>query len=98
MRRFAVGILATLFLLAAGPAFAESDATTVFRVSGMTCGMCAKAIERALGDVPGVQSVEIDRDSGRVEVVAASTLDAGTLEAAIEAAGSYEAELEPEKG
>ncbi len=75
MRRFAVGTLATLFLLAAGSAaFAESDATTVFRVSGMTCGMCAKAVERALGDVPGVQSVEIDRDSGRVEVVAGSTL------------------------
>lgn len=99
MKRIVVSALVVLFLVGAGgAASAEGNSKTVFRVSGMTCGMCSKAIERALEGVPGVQSVEIDRDSGRVEVHAESGVDAHTLETAIEAAGSYKADLEQDQG
>ena len=87
MKRIATCVLSGFLLLAASPALADDDATTVFQVSGMTCGMCAKAIERALEDVPGVRTVEIDRDSGQVAVTADADVAAGTLEGAIEAAG-----------
>ncbi len=99
MKRIVVSALLALFLVGTpGVVFAEGSSETVFRVSGMTCGMCAKAIERALEDVPGVESVAIDGDSGRVAVTAAGDVEATTLEAAIESAGGYEAELEEKQG
>ena len=43
--------------------------------------------------VDGVRDVQIDRHAERVRVVASSSLSASMLEAAIEGAGSYEADL-----
>ncbi len=82
-------------LLFGGIALAESgpDRTSVFHVEGMTCGLCAKAIHKALGDVEGVRSVEIDRKAERVTVVADAELSGDRLEQTIESAGRYEAEL-----
>lgn len=90
--------LATLSLLAtlavsAALADPTGDHTSVFRVEGMTCGLCAKAIEKALRAVEGVQSVQVDREAEEVAVVAESDLALDRLEEAIEAAGSYRAEL-----
>lgn len=98
MARLAVALLSTVLLFGSVGALGGDSATTVFRVSGMTCGMCARAIERALESVPGVHSVDIDHDSGRVEILAPSTIDPKTLEGAIEGAGAYQAELEPAEG
>jgi len=41
---------------------------STIRVKGMTCGGCAKAVERAIGRVEGVTEVRVDLDSGNVEV------------------------------
>ena len=59
----------------------------------MTCGLCAKSIDKALRGVDGVRSVEVDREADRVTVVADAKLPDDRLEQAIEAAGRYEAEL-----
>lgn len=95
MRTRIVLALAAMILLLAGPVPADeaSSAAHEFRVTGMTCGLCAKAIEKGLRGVDGVRDVQIDRDAERVRVVASSSLSASVLEAAIEDAGSYEADL-----
>jgi len=87
--------LAAVALLLAGPVRADepSVAAHELQVTGMTCGLCAKAIENGLRGVDGVRDVQIDREAERVRVVASSSLSATALEAAIEGAGRYEADL-----
>ena len=93
LRLIATALLSATLL--AGPGFAGSDMerTSTFRVEGMTCGLCAKAIEKSLTGVQGVRSVEVDQPAERVTVVAAATLGADRLAKAIESAGGFEAEL-----
>jgi len=87
--------LTAVALLLAGPARAEepSAAAHEFHVTGMTCGLCAKVIEKGLRGVDGVRDVQIDRNAERVRVVATTDLSPSVLEAAIEGAGDYEASL-----
>ncbi len=92
--------LAACFLLVTAlafpaPAGAGGMAVHEFRVRGMTCALCAKAIEKALRDVEGVHEVRVDRHAERVRVVARAGVPADLLEAAIEGAGSYRAEPLP---
>lgn len=37
-------------------------------VTGMSCGHCVKAIEGSVGELNGVQSVNVHLDSGKVDV------------------------------
>lgn len=41
----------------------------VLNVSGMTCGGCAKSVNRVLSDIQGVNSVEVNWQQGQVRVV-----------------------------
>ncbi len=34
--------------------------TTTFNVKGMTCNHCVKSIENALGELKGIETVEVD--------------------------------------
>lgn len=94
-------LLAMLLLVAmvavSAPALADpaADRTSVFRVEGMTCGLCAKAIDKALREVEGVRSVQVDREREEVAVVVEGDLAWERLEQAIEGAGPYRAELVP---
>jgi mercuric ion binding protein len=94
MIRRVTALIALGLLLSLGSAQAEDaeSRTAVFHVEGMTCGLCAKSIDKALRGVDGVRSVEVDREAERVTVVADATLPDDRLEQAIEAAGRYEAE------
>lgn len=95
------GALVVLALLAAfswrAPALAQDAAerTSIFRVDGMTCALCAKAIDKSLRQVEGVRSVAVDQKTERVTVVADAAIPTERLEQGIESAGSYEAELVP---
>ena len=42
--------------------------TTVLTVPDMTCGHCEMSVKEALADLPGVEGVEADHVTGRVEV------------------------------
>ena len=77
------------------PAGAESaaKATHVFQVTGMTCGLCSKAIEKTVSKLEGVEHVSIDRKAERMKIAAKPEVRATMLEKAIESAGRYEAEL-----
>jgi copper chaperone CopZ len=68
--------------------------TSVFRVEGMTCALCSKAIDKALRDVGGVRSVQVDRKAEQVTVVADAALTPDRLEQSIEGAGPYRAEFQ----
>ena len=64
----------------------------VLKIEGMTCGGCVRAVENALGRVPGVSAVQVDLATGSARVEAPGD-DGPTLVEAVEAAG-YDARLE----
>jgi copper chaperone len=55
------------------------------KVSDMTCGHCASTVTKAVKQVDGNATVEVDLGSKRVSI--ASTLDAAKFEQAIREAG-----------
>lgn len=63
----------------------SSSVETVYDVRGMTCAACAKRVERAIGRVEGVESVQVDlvrerahvRGAARDTELARATADAG---------------------
>ncbi|HMB84204.1 MAG TPA: heavy metal-associated domain-containing protein [Terriglobales bacterium] len=58
---------------------------TALSVSGMTCGSCARTIERALAQVPGVERAAVD--FGRKLAFVEGSAATETLVRAVEAAG-----------
>ncbi len=59
--------------------------STIYEVTGMTCGHCQAAVEAEVGAVAGVTGVHVDLASGRVEVQ--GDADDAAVRAAIEEAG-----------
>jgi copper chaperone CopZ len=58
---------------------------TTLAVTGMTCGSCARTVERKLRRVPGVKSAAVDLELG--VAIVNGTAAPSSLIAAIEAAG-----------
>lgn len=56
-------------------------------ISGMTCASCAGRVERALGKVPGVQSVSVNLANERAHIEVLGQMDASVLIAAVDKAG-----------
>ncbi|GAC67042.1 heavy-metal-associated domain-containing protein [Gordonia soli] len=63
------------------------SSTAEFTVSGMTCGHCAASVREEIGEIAGVEKVDVDVVTGRVEVISASPVDAGAVAAAVTEAG-----------
>jgi copper chaperone len=61
--------------------------TSTYTVTGMTCGHCVSSVQEEVGEVPGVTDVDVDLDSGLVEVSGAGVLDDAAIRAAIVEAG-----------
>ncbi|NQT91645.1 MAG: cation transporter, partial [Lentisphaerae bacterium] len=47
---------------------AETAPATTFHVGGMRCSQCARSVRVALGECPGVESVDVDLDRGEATV------------------------------
>jgi copper chaperone CopZ len=60
-----------------------------YSVPGISCGHCRAAVTAEVGEVPGVETVEVDLDS-KLVTVTGSNLDDAALRGAIDEAG-YEA-------
>jgi copper ion binding protein len=60
--------------------------TIVYRVPGMTCDHCRRAIEDEVGAVAGVTAVEVDLDT-KLVTVRSNAPDDAALRAAIDEAG-----------
>ncbi|MGC6372374.1 heavy metal translocating P-type ATPase [Pseudomonas sp. K2I15] len=56
-------------------------------ISGMTCASCAGRVERALGKVPGVQSVSVNLANERAHIEVLGQMDPAVLIAAVDKAG-----------
>ncbi|MCT4356850.1 heavy-metal-associated domain-containing protein [Streptomyces sp. Je 1-79] len=61
--------------------------TTVYAVSGMTCGHCRTAITDAVSALDGVVSVDVDVTGGLVTVVSGGAPDDAVVSAAVDDAG-----------
>ena len=50
--------------------------TSTYRINGMTCGGCAKHVEKALRSVPGVTGVIVDVAKGAATVEGEASFEA----------------------
>jgi copper chaperone len=64
--------------------------TQTFVVTGMTCQHCVTSVTEEVGDLPGVQEVELDLPTGRLRVV--GDVPAEQVRSAVAEAGDYSAE------
>ncbi|MDO5627961.1 MAG: copper ion binding protein [Mobilicoccus sp.] len=62
-------------------------ATATYTVTGMTCGHCVASVKEEIGEIEGVGAVEVDLESGRVEVTSDADIDRADIEAAVTEAG-----------
>lgn len=60
---------------------------STFQVKGMTCGHCVNAVTQEVSAVDGVESVDVDLDSGQVSVTSSAPLDEAAVRAAVDEAG-----------
>lgn len=63
------------------------SATTTITVTGMTCGHCASSVREELSEIAGVQQVDVDVASGRVDITSENPLDPAAVGAAVAEAG-----------
>ncbi|MEU3886180.1 heavy-metal-associated domain-containing protein [Streptomyces sp. NPDC029041] len=61
--------------------------TTVFKVSGMSCGHCEGAVSGEISQISGVSSVTAVAKTGEVTVVSATPIDDEAVRAAVDEAG-----------
>ncbi|QES48342.1 copper-transporting ATPase [Streptomyces venezuelae] len=65
----------------------DTQTTTVYRVTGMTCGHCEGAVTAEISALPGVTSVKAVAATGEVTVVSAAPLTEDEVRAAVDEAG-----------
>jgi copper chaperone CopZ len=64
----------------------EEQGMSAYRVDGMTCEGCVRAVTRALQGVAQGREITVDRARARVEIIGAE-VDESVLRAAVEDAG-----------
>ncbi|NLE98774.1 MAG: heavy-metal-associated domain-containing protein [Propionibacterium sp.] len=62
---------------------------TKYIVTGMTCGHCVNAVTEEVGEVDGVDGVNVTLEGGEMVVTSASAVDFGAIEEAVKEAGDY---------
>jgi copper ion binding protein len=60
--------------------------TTTYQVTGMTCGHCVQAVTTEVSAIDGVTEVQVDLESGRVEVTGEDVTE-DAVRAAVDEAG-----------
>ncbi|MEV6484856.1 heavy-metal-associated domain-containing protein [Streptomyces sp. NPDC051576] len=65
----------------------QGSVTTVYKVSGMSCGHCEGSVSGEISALPGVTSVKAVASTGEVTVVSAAPLDDEAVRAAVDEAG-----------
>ena len=61
--------------------------TSTYRVEGMTCDHCVRAVRAEVAEVPGVTDVTVDLAGKSVTVSSEGEIDAAAVKAAVEEAG-----------
>ncbi|QDI71000.1 copper-transporting ATPase [Streptomyces calvus] len=65
----------------------QGSVTTVYKVSGMSCGHCEGSVSAEISQLAGVSSVTAVASSGEVTVVSAAPLEEAAVRAAVDEAG-----------
>ena len=58
-----------------------------FNVEGMTCGHCEMSIREEVGEIPGVQDIQVSAQTGKLNVTSEGEIDDAKVLAAVEEAG-----------
>ncbi|MFC7257559.1 heavy-metal-associated domain-containing protein [Streptomyces lutosisoli] len=66
---------------------APGSVTTVYQVSGMSCGHCEGSVSGEISGIAGVTSVKAVASTREVTVVSAAPLDEDAVRAAVDEAG-----------
>lgn len=61
--------------------------TTEYQVTGMTCAHCEMSVREEVGEIAGVDGVEVSAQTGRLVVSAAQPVDDAAVLAAVDEAG-----------
>ncbi|WP_144876796.1 heavy-metal-associated domain-containing protein [Microbacterium sp. 1.5R] len=61
--------------------------TTIFTVTGMTCGHCEGSVRSEVSKLDGVSGIDVSAASGRLVVTSESPLDDSAVLAAVDEAG-----------
>ena len=61
--------------------------STTYRVTGMTCDHCVRAVSSEVSQIDGVTDVQVDLPIGQVTVVSDAPLDIDDARAAVDEAG-----------
>ncbi|WP_217140710.1 heavy-metal-associated domain-containing protein [Streptomyces sp. AC627_RSS907] len=70
-----------------GTATATAGTTTVYTVSGMTCGHCKATLTKEIGGLDGVLAVDVDLEAGQVAVTTTDEPDDALLAKVVDDAG-----------
>ncbi|MEU4979194.1 heavy-metal-associated domain-containing protein [Streptomyces sp. NPDC021969] len=65
----------------------QDSVTTVYKVTGMSCGHCEGAVSGEISEIAGVASVQAVASTGEVTVVSGAPLDDAAVRAAVDEAG-----------
>ena len=63
------------------------SATSTYSVTGMTCGHCVASVTEEVEQIPGVEHVQVELESGAVTVTSEAPLDESAVAAAVDEAG-----------
>lgn len=63
------------------------SSTSTWHVTGMTCEHCAASVREEIGEIAGVEGVDVTVDTGEVVVTSATPLDRSAVDGAVTEAG-----------
>ncbi len=58
-----------------------------YQVAGMTCGHCEMSVREEVGEVPGVEKIDVSAATGKLVVTANQPVDDAAVLAAVSEAG-----------
>jgi copper chaperone len=61
--------------------------TTTVTVIGMSCGSCALTVREEIGDIPGVNTVDVHLGTGAVTIHSDTPVETTVIKTAVEEAG-----------
>lgn len=62
-------------------------ATNEYQVTGMTCGHCEMSIRDEVGEIAGVEDIQVSAQTGTLVVTGSDAVDDAQVLAAVEEAG-----------
>ena len=61
--------------------------TTIIKINGMSCGHCSIAVKKALGQIEGVETVEVNLEEKTATISSTTSLDINILKEIIDDEG-----------